>query len=64
MKKSIGISGAAILLSFLVPFGAMAQSAHNTLTSVEKHDGWRLLFDGKTSSGWVSAHADTFPSKP
>ena len=42
----------------------MAQSAHNTLTPAEKHDGWRLLFDGKTSAGWVSAHTDTFPSKP
>ncbi|MEO6455965.1 MAG: DUF1080 domain-containing protein [Ginsengibacter sp.] len=35
----------------------------NTLTGYEKKDGWRLLFDGKTNSGWVSAVSNSFPAK-
>ena len=36
----------------------------NSLTDYEKKDGWRLLFDGKTNTGWIGAGATTFPTKP
>jgi hypothetical protein len=35
----------------------------NTLTQAEIDDGWVLLFDGKTSTGWRSYGKSTFPEK-
>jgi hypothetical protein len=39
------------------------ESPPNTLTDQEKKDGWRLLWDGKTTDGWRSAKAETFPTE-
>ena len=33
----------------------------NNITAYEKKDGWRLLFDGKTNKGWISAKGSAFP---
>lgn len=35
----------------------------NHLNSYEEKSGWKLLFDGKTSDGWVGGKGSTFPSK-
>lgn len=35
----------------------------NTLTAEEQAAGWRLLWDGKTTTGWRSAKAEDFPTK-
>jgi hypothetical protein len=35
----------------------------NRLTAYEKENGWKLLFDGKSSKGWLGAYKDSFPSK-
>ena len=40
---------------------ALAQ-APNTLTPAERTEGWRLLFDGKTLTGWRGLGYDTVPT--
>ena len=35
----------------------------NTLTNNEIRTGWRLLWDGKTTTGWRSARSENFPEK-
>jgi hypothetical protein len=35
----------------------------NSLSDAEKAAGWRLLWDGKTTDGWRSAKAGSFPAK-
>lgn len=39
---------------------ALAQKP-NELTAAEKKAGWKLLFDGKTFTGWRGFHKDTVP---
>jgi len=41
----------------------VADAAINTLTPQEQAEGWKLLFDGKTTTGWRNAHAQGFPEK-
>jgi hypothetical protein len=35
----------------------------NHLSSVEEAQGWRLLWDGKTSEGWRGAYRPSFPAR-
>jgi hypothetical protein len=35
----------------------------NTLCQAEKEQGWTMLFDGKTTSGWKAADQDNFPAE-
>ncbi len=37
--------------------------APNKLTSQQEAEGWKLLWDGKTTNGWRSAYGEEFPEK-
>jgi len=37
-------------------------TAITTLTSIEQNDGWKLLFDGKTTKGWRGFKKTGFPT--
>jgi hypothetical protein len=68
MKYFIPVAALVIscTLLFSVSTNVSAQKGgarHNYLTAAEKKHGWKLLFDGKTTNGWRSAKADTFPGK-
>lgn len=39
----------------------LAAMESNTLTAAEKKDGWELLFDGTTTTGWRGWKQDTAP---
>jgi len=38
------------------------KASSNQLTKAEKAAGWRLLFDGKTFTGWRGFHSDKVPA--
>jgi hypothetical protein len=50
---------AAILLTSM----SMTCFAQNTLTEKEKKEGWKLLFDGKTTSGWRNYRSDNISER-
>jgi len=43
-------------------FALCAAGQHNRLTDEERQQGWRLLFDGTTSQGWLEITGKPFPT--
>ena len=43
----------------LLAFAGVAVAADNQLSDTERQAGWKLLFDGSTTTGWVTRGADT-----
>ncbi|MES2828258.1 MAG: DUF1080 domain-containing protein [Bacteroidota bacterium] len=58
MKKTLTTAVALVMLC-----AASFAQQPNTLTKKEKKDGWKLLFDGKTTKGWHTYLKDTVGSK-
>ncbi len=50
-----------VLLLFV--FVSSLVAAENQLTDQEKKDGWILLFDGKSTTGWMSIKQEPLPEK-
>jgi len=51
------------IFAAIFTFISVDSSAQNTLTDQEKKDGWKLLFDGKTTSGWHNYKSDKVSSR-
>jgi hypothetical protein len=62
MKYAGALVLVATFLAAPLALGAGKPSdAANTLSAAEKADGWRLLFDGKTTKGWRGFKQPGFP---
>ena len=61
--KNIRIKTTGLQPTAFPPGVYVVDFAPNNLTAYEQQDGWHLLFDGKTSNGWVAAYKKTFPEK-
>ena len=62
MKQPTAVTLLVACLVVALPPAARAQASRNTLTPAERAAGWRLLFDGKTATGWRGWKMDTLPS--
>jgi len=51
-----------ILLAALVLVGSVVNAQMPRLTSADKADGWKLLFDGKSLAGWKGYKTATAPA--
>ena len=59
--KNIRIQTADLQPKSFSPGIYVVDNIPNHLTAYEKNSGWKLLFDGQTSKGWVGAYKDHFP---
>jgi hypothetical protein len=51
------------IIAVLMLSATTVLAAENALTPAEKEQGWRLLFDGKSTTGWRGFQNNTFPDK-
>ena len=71
MKRAVAVPLAALVAAFVAGLTTLASAAPdrpaaataNTLTEKERADGWRLLWDGRTTAGWRSAKGTEFPKQ-
>ncbi len=62
LRSAYGLKSVATTFAFFLTLTGQGQTA-NSLTAAERKAGWQLLFDGKTTSGWRGAYAETFPTR-
>lgn len=60
-SRSARLFGALILVAGIALVAPRACAADNELTEAEARDGWLLIFDGRSTAGWMTS--DRKPSK-
>ncbi|MEI9943423.1 MAG: DUF1080 domain-containing protein [Chitinophagaceae bacterium] len=63
MRRRLNVALCIGSLLFLNVFCTTTKSSINTLSKKEENDGWKLLFDGKSTNGWHTYLQDTVGSK-
>ncbi len=58
VKKNIKMMKHYFIFIFVLAVGFVKAQTPNTLSETEKKEGWKLLFDGKTTSGWRNFKSD------
>ncbi|WP_430932102.1 3-keto-disaccharide hydrolase [Saccharicrinis sp. 156] len=58
MKKNYLI---CVVMALTILAGCACEKKDNTLTSQEKKEGWKLLFDGETTNGWRGFNSAEIP---
>ena len=58
MKRNFLFIG---LVAYLLMSGCSTTPEDNTLSSQEKEEGWKLLFDGETTNGWRGYNSTEIP---
>ena len=58
---AVGLLAAGAVMWLVRAEGSPVQASHNTLTPEERAQGWRLLFDGQTLTGWRGFRKETAP---
>jgi len=60
--KKLNFVIAIFLLASVISGNAQKSTPDNVLSKKEIKKGWKLLFDGKTPSGWMNARTKSFPA--